>query len=270
MVRGRWSTSRAVGWRRAWGAHWKDTGGTRCRRGDARSEFDAVTEWFRRRCRCRTRIRRSRRYGSGRCRTPCAGHGRTGFEHPLGIGMSIQVEPLRQYTLGVLSLALADTTAAAAAGATLQRLAASVHANALVRDSTVACALRLERGRPEQALRLLEAMESRDTVLAVAATPCVSRASERFLRGEPRFVRPARRGAPVVRVARCRLGDRGSARCRRSLTPTSGSIHERLGKPWKWPPGTTRGAWELGAMPTRSFCPLVDTARRGLATTPPR
>jgi DNA-binding SARP family transcriptional activator len=113
--------------------------------------------------------------------------GRKGaFENEMGIGTPIQLEPLRQYTLGVLSLRLRDSTSATTAAAQLQRLAASGDATALVRDLDRGLRARLASfaGRPDAALRLLQTMESRDAQGDVAAIPFVSRANERFLRGE--------------------------------------------------------------------------------------
>ena len=56
----------------------------------------------------------------------------------------------------------------------------------LVRDLDRGLRARLawRQGRPEEALRLLETLESKDSQGDVAAIPFVSRANERFLRGE--------------------------------------------------------------------------------------
>jgi predicted negative regulator of RcsB-dependent stress response len=128
----------------------------------------------------------------------------------LGIGLPIQIEPLRQYALGTLSLRLADNASAATAAAKLERLAASPSATVLVRDLDrgLRARLTLQRGRPEEALRLLEAIEARDWQGDVAATPFVSRVNERFLRGE--VLMALKRDAdaefePVVSAARARL-----------------------------------------------------------------
>jgi len=108
------------------------------------------------------------------------------FQTEMGIGAPIQLEPLRQYTLGVLSDRLRDSASTSIAAGKLQRLAASGHATALVRDLDRGLRARLawRQGRSEEALRLLEALESRDSQGDVAAIPFVSRANERFLRGE--------------------------------------------------------------------------------------
>ena len=104
---------------------------------------------------------------------------RAAFLNELQIGSPIQLEPVRQHTLGTLSLRLRDTASAAAAAAALERLAAAGGATTLVRDLDRGLRARLawQRGRPEEALRLLEALESRDTQGDVTATPFVARAS---------------------------------------------------------------------------------------------
>ena len=108
------------------------------------------------------------------------------FETEMGLGEPIQLEPVRQYTLGILSLRLGDTVSATAAAATLHRLAIAGGATALVRDLDRGLRARLawQAGHADEALRLLEQMESRDSQGDVAAIPFVSRANERFLRGQ--------------------------------------------------------------------------------------
>jgi tetratricopeptide (TPR) repeat protein len=104
----------------------------------------------------------------------------------MGIGSPIQLEAVRQYTLGVLSLRLRDTAGAATAATALERMAAANSANALTRDLDRGLRARVAwaSGRPDDALRLLESMESRDSQGDVAAIPFVSRANERYLRGQ--------------------------------------------------------------------------------------
>ena len=257
-------------------AHVARTEATQTERGAAaptrRSEFDAVTEWFAATLPlpyADSTLASTRRRAMSHHPAPTTG--RSGFEHPLGIGMSIQVEPLRQYTLGVLSLALADTTAAAAAGATLQRLAASVHANALVRDLDRGLRARLEQhaGRPEQALRLLEAMESRDTQGDVAATPFVSRASERFLRGEL-LVSLGRHAEALPWYASLGVGSVTEVPLQALAHYRQAEIHERLGNRDVASRHYAR-CLELWRDADQEFRPLVDTARQGLARViPPR
>jgi tetratricopeptide (TPR) repeat protein len=111
---------------------------------------------------------------------------RNAFENEIGSGKPIQLEPLRQYALGILSLRLRDSASAATAAARLQRLAASPAATTLVRDLDRGLRARLawQEGRPADALRLLQALECRDSQADIALTPFATRASERFLRGE--------------------------------------------------------------------------------------
>jgi tetratricopeptide (TPR) repeat protein len=65
-------------------------------------------------------------------------------------------------------------------------MAAANGANALTRDLDRGLRARVAwaAGRPDDALRLLESMESRDSQGDVAAIPFVSRANERYLRGQ--------------------------------------------------------------------------------------
>jgi tetratricopeptide (TPR) repeat protein len=104
----------------------------------------------------------------------------------MGMGAAIQVDPLRAYTLGILSLRLGDTASAVDAAEQLRRLAASDDAPGLVRDLDRGLRARLaaRAGHPEEALHLLESLELGDSQGEIAVTPFVSRASERFLRGE--------------------------------------------------------------------------------------
>jgi DNA-binding SARP family transcriptional activator len=148
--------------------------------------FEDVTEWFAATLPllyADSTLARVRREAATR---RVAAQERPPFQTEMGIGTPIQLEPVRQYTLGVLSTRLRDTAAAASAAASLQRLAAEKGANALVRDLDRGLRARLawRAGRPDEALRLLEEMESRDSQGDVAAIPFVSRANERFLRGE--------------------------------------------------------------------------------------
>jgi hypothetical protein len=111
---------------------------------------------------------------------------RAGFESETGLGDPIELETIRQYTIGVLSLRLRDSSTARAAAAALRRLTARERATVLTRDLDrgLRAAIAHQQGRPQVALELLEALESRDTQGDVAATPFVSRPNERFLRAE--------------------------------------------------------------------------------------
>lgn len=117
---------------------------------------------------------------------PIQATSRDAFLNDLGVGTPIQLEPLRQYTLGVLSLHLGDTASAAAAGAKLHGLAAAGGATTLVRDLDrgLRARLALQAGKPEEALRLLEELEARDSQGDIAVIPFVARANERYLHGE--------------------------------------------------------------------------------------
>ena len=108
------------------------------------------------------------------------------FVGELKIGAPIQLAPLRQYTIGLLSLRLRDTNSAVVAATRLQQHARSHGATTLTRDLDRGLRARLawQRGRPEEALRLLDSLELRDTQGDINVTPFAARANERFLRGE--------------------------------------------------------------------------------------
>jgi tetratricopeptide (TPR) repeat protein len=148
--------------------------------------FQEVTEWFAATLPlpyADSTLARVRREAATR---RVAERARPPFESEIGLGEPIQLEPVRQYTLGILSSRLRDTVSAAAAAATLHRLAIAGGATALVRDLDRGLRARLawQSGHADEALRLLEQMESRDSQGDVAAIPFVSRANERFLRGQ--------------------------------------------------------------------------------------
>jgi hypothetical protein len=102
------------------------------------------------------------------------------------LGRPIQVESLREYTIGVLSYRLRDKALLAAAATKLQRLAVSRDATSLTRDLDRGLRARLAwmNGNTAEALRLVETLETSDSQGDVDVTPFASRAHERFLRGE--------------------------------------------------------------------------------------
>jgi DNA-binding SARP family transcriptional activator len=151
-----------------------------------RSGFEHTTRWFAATLPLPysdSTLARARRAAAA---LPHAGTARGAFEGVLAIGTPVQVEAIRQYSFGILSVRLDDTAAARSASTQLGRLAATKGASALTRD--------LDRGlraqlawaskRAEEALRLLDALEIRDSQGDVAATPFVTRVNERFLRAE--------------------------------------------------------------------------------------
>lgn len=151
-----------------------------------RQGFQEVTEWFTATLplpyadsmlvRARQQVL-SRRLPAGR---------KPPFVNAMGIGTPIQLEPLRQYTLGILAVRLRDSAAAEVAATNLHQLATLGGAIPLVRDLDrgLRAQLTFLGGHPDQALKILETLESKDTQGDVMAIPFVSRANERFLRGE--------------------------------------------------------------------------------------
>lgn len=231
--------------------------------------FDAVTEWYAATLPlpyADSTLMRVRRQAMSF--DPHASPAESGpaFENEMGMGTPIQVEPVRQYTLGVLSLRLKDTAAAAAAAAKLADLAASGHATALVRDLDRGLRARLawHNGHPNEALHLLESLESRDSQGDIAVIPFVTRANERFLRGE--LLASLGRDAESLRWFTS-LGNASATEIPlRALSDfRQAEIHERLGNREQ----AAKHYTEFVAMwrnADAEFQPLVDSARRRLAS----
>ncbi len=179
--------------------------------------------------------------------------------------MPIQLEPLRQYTLGVLSLRLRDTPSAVAAAAKLEKLATASDATDLSRDLDRSLRARLawKEGYPQKALALLQTLESSDSPGDIAFTPFVARANERFLRGE--LLASMGRNTEALQWF-ASLGD-GSVTEIPLRAPShlrQAQIHEQLGNRNQAARHYAQflKLWS-GADP--EFRPLVDSARRQLA-----
>jgi len=228
--------------------------------------FEAVTEWFAATLPlpyADSTLVRARRRAASAGPFPAGQAG--SFENEMGMGTPIQLEPLRQYTLGILSLRLRDTVAAVAAATTLQRLAASSAATVLVRDLDRGLRARIahHRGRNEEALRLLDALEARDSQGDIAVIPFVSRANERFLHGE--VLVSLGHDADALRWFAA-LGD-GSATeipLRALAQLRQAEIHERLGNRAE-AAGHYARFLDLWRNSDPDFRPLVAEARRRLA-----
>ncbi len=232
-----------------------------------RPAFDAVTEWFVATLPLpytdSTMIHVRRRAAA----TPVApAHSRGTFVGELGLGRPIQTEPVRQYTLGILAARLRDSAGAASAAATLHRLAASGNATSLVRDLDrgLRAQLAWEHGRPEEALRLLEALESRDWQGEVTLTPFVSRANERFLRGEV-LAALGRDAEALAWFASVGIGTVTEVPLQALSHLRQGEVHERLRNRAQAARHYARFI-ELWRDADPEFRPRVDSARARLAT----
>jgi tetratricopeptide (TPR) repeat protein len=151
-----------------------------------RDDFDAVTEWFAATLPlpyADSTLARLRSHASSR---PLPSKKKAPFESETELGAPIQLEPLRQYTLGVLSLRLHDMPSAASAVSRLEQLAKSSDATDLTRDMDRSLRARIawQEGSPQKALAILQTLESGDSQGDIAFTPFAARAHERFLRGE--------------------------------------------------------------------------------------
>ena len=197
-----------------------------------RQRFDAVTEWFAATLplpypdSMLTRVR-----DRAASLKDLSSSGRVVFESETGLGSPIQLEPLRQYTIGVLSLRLRDTTSAADASARLRRLAASSEATMLTRDLDrgLRAHLAVHSGRSQVGLDLLQATESRDAQGEVAATPFASRANERFLRAEV-LASLGRTAEAVQWLAALGDGSVSEIALRAPSVLRQGELYERLGR----------------------------------------
>jgi DNA-binding SARP family transcriptional activator len=186
------------------------------------------------------------------------------FQTGMGIGAPIQLEPVRQYTLGILSVRLRDSVAASAAAQALQRLATSGGATALTRDLDRGLRARIahEHGRSKEALGLLQTLESRDSQGDVAAIPFVSRANERFLRGEV-LVALGRDADALEWFASLGDGSVTEIPLRAPAHLRQAEISERLGKGDR-ATGHYARFLELWRQSDPEFRPNVDRARRRL------
>jgi DNA-binding SARP family transcriptional activator len=231
-----------------------------------RQGFEAVTEWFAATLPLPYRdstLMPIRRAASSRVLSSKA---KPAFEVETELGGPIQLEPLRQYTLGVLSLRMRDKSSAAAAAAKLRQLATLADATGLTRDLDRGLRARLawQEGDPEQALRLLQSLESSDSQGDIAVTPFVGRANERFLRGE--LLAALGRNAEALQWF-ASLGD-GSVTEIPLRAPShfrQAEIHERLGNRDQAARHYAQFL-RLWSAADPEFQPLVDTARRRLAS----
>jgi len=186
------------------------------------------------------------------------------FRTEMGIGTPIQLEPVRQYTLGILSARLHDSASASAAAAALQRLAAGDGATTLTRDLDRGLRARLahDHGRSDEALGLLQTLESKDSQGDVAAIPFVSRANERFLRGEV-LVSLGRYTEALTWFASLGDGSVTEIPMRPLAQMREAEIRERLGHG-----GLARSHYarvlEMWREADHDFRPLVDTVRKRL------
>ncbi len=173
------------------GASWSALREARTAEGSAsnanrRSGFDAVTEWHAVTLplpfsdSTLTRVRQAARS------TQTTTSSSTMLHPDTELGRIIQLEPLRLYTIGILSTRLRNTTEAVTASHQLSTIAKRVGATVLTRDLDrgLRAQLAWHRGNGNAALALLDSLECDDIQGDVAATPFVARSNERFLHGE--------------------------------------------------------------------------------------
>jgi len=107
------------------------------------------------------------------------------FANRFGLGRPIELEPLQQYALGLLSLRLGDAPGAEEASRRLGNLA-SRNAGGFVRnlDRGLRAHLLRHEGRLDDALHLLKTLETRTSQGDLAVIPFLTMGNERVLRGE--------------------------------------------------------------------------------------
>lgn len=188
-----------------------------------------------------------------------------GFENEIGLGTSIQVEPLRQYVIGLLSLRLDDSRSAASAADTLARIAASRDANALVRDLDRGLRARIawHEGRPADALRLLESLELEAAQGEIAVIPFATRANERWLRAEV-LVALGRDAEALAWLASVGHGSVPEIPLRAPAHLRQAELHDRLGNRDEAALHYVRFL-DLWRDADPQFQPAVDAAKRRLA-----
>jgi DNA-binding SARP family transcriptional activator/TolB-like protein len=186
------------------------------------------------------------------------------FENVLGLGRGVRVEPLRQYTLGVLALRLREPAFARAAADSLRILAAA-DANRLTRDLERGLTARLaaHEGRPEEALRLMESLELGDSQGDMAVIPFLTRANERYLRAE--LLAELGREAESLRwLEGMGYGSVGEIPFRAPAHLRQAEIHETLGNRAE-AADHYRRFLELWRNADPEFQPKTESARRRLA-----
>jgi hypothetical protein len=188
------------------------------------------------------------------------------FDHETRLGATIQLEPLRQYTVGVLSLRVRDTVTAASAATRLSEYANTSMATVLTRDFDRGLRARLafHNGYPREALRILEQLEQKEMQGDVTATPFAARAAERFLRAEV-LASMGRNTEALAWLASLGYGSVSEIPLRALAYLRQGEIHDRL--------GNRRHAaihyakfLELWENSDAVFQPVVQTARQRLST----
>jgi len=163
-----------------------------------------------------------------------------------------------------VSLRLHDVASATVASETLRQLAQSADANVLVRDLDrgLRASLASAEGRAEEGLRLLEALELRDTQGDIAATPFVSRANERFLHGE--LLAAQGRDAEALQwFASLGTGSVSEIPLKALSNLRQAEIHERLGNQAEAAIHYMKYA-ELWSSADAEFQPAVEAPRRRL------
>jgi hypothetical protein len=231
-----------------------------------RGGFGATTEWYAATLplpHADSTLARVRRNAASPSET--TGNASSVFANELGLGQSLRFEPLRLYTLGVVSLRLKDLASAHNAAEGLRRFARSADASALDRDLDRGLQAQLAafEGRAEEGLKLLEALELRDVQGDVAVTPFASRANERFLHGEL-LVALGRDAEALQWFASIGSGSVSEIPLRAPAHLRQAEIHERLGNRAE-AAGHHAKAVELWSDADDEFQPLAETARRRLA-----
>jgi DNA-binding SARP family transcriptional activator/TolB-like protein len=188
------------------------------------------------------------------------------FLHPdTELGGTVQLEPLRHYTLGIGALRLRDTTSGIAASKILTRLANESNATSLTRDLDRGLRAHVAwmRRNYQNAISILDSLELIDVQGDVAATPFAARANERFLHGE--VLASAGRNEDALRYfASLGYGSVSEIPLRAMSHFRQAQIYEKVGKPSEAAAHYSRVV-QLWANADSQLQPIVRTARQRLS-----
>lgn len=199
---------------------------------------------------------------SGALLTPST---KTFFNHDTELGRTIQLEPLRYYTLGITALRVGDSATALAAAGRLKQLSVDSRSTSLTRDLNrgLRAHIAWQRRDHKLALRILDSLELEDVQGDIAATPFAARANERFLHGEI-LSSTGRDSAALAYFASLGDGSVSEIPLRAMSHFRQGQLNERLHKPKEAAAHYARVV-RLWSNADAQFQPVVQTARQRLS-----
>jgi len=191
------------------------------------------------------------------------------FVNGFGLGGAIELEPLQQYTIGLLSLRMNDRSGAGEAARRLADLAVRRGSGPFVRnlDRGLRAHLLRHEGRLDEALDLIKALETEASQGDLAVIPFLTLGNERILRAEllaelgrepealewlastgPGFVADVPLGPVSDLLQAGILEAMGEAEA-------AARVHERVGATWDGGDSGFRSALEATIAPLRALTP---------------